>query len=79
MIDWDDVLEDADATPRSVLAEWLGRVEEIELCIVVVLYKEEDGHLGSRVNYTANSAGDVVSLGMLETAKGLILKRLELD
>ncbi len=62
-IDWDAIAEDADYSPRSVLAEVLAGADDIEKVIVVILAKDEG-------LYSARSNMDFYELiGLLDAAK----------
>lgn len=64
-IDWDSIAEEADNTPRSLLAEVLGKVEEVEELIILIRDKhnlQRCGHL------TADGEHFVAMLALAQTS-----------
>lgn len=68
-INWDEVAQEADDTPRSILAEVLGIADDIES--VVVLIEDKDG---AQRSWWAASEKDVIA--MLELAKFNFLRQV---
>ncbi len=67
-VNWDEALEEADNTCRSLLAEVLGQVEDIDR--LVVLVRDVDG--GRQRSWTLGSEEEVIA--MLELAKFKFLR-----
>ena len=70
-IDWDSVVENAENTPRGMLAELLGYADEIENLIVIFHTKDGAQHVYQ------NTASVSVSIAMMEFAKWCELKRVD--
>jgi hypothetical protein len=67
-VDWDEVLEQADATPRSILAEVLARADEVKDLALVFVDTEGEIH------FYASTQASVYALGLLRIAEDIILK-----
>lgn len=68
-INWDEVAQEADDTPRSVLAEVLGQADDIDEIIILVHFK--DGN--QREWYVAS---DPVRLTMLTIAHAAVVETI---
>ena len=66
-INWDEVAEDADSTPASLLAEVLGRADEVKDVIILIVDQE-----GIHRRWLMADEGDMIA--MLELAKFVILQ-----
>lgn len=68
-IDWDEVGQAADDKPRSILAEVLGRAEEITN--LVVIFHDKDGR-----QHEYSVAGDETLIAMLNLSLYTAVKRV---
>ena len=61
-IDWDKVANDADRSPRALLAEYLAQADEFETVVVIVNKSDDEGN----DNWAYETSGSAVK------AEGLI-------
>lgn len=62
-VDWDEALDEADRSPRSILAEMLARADEIKDVIIIANFTD-----GSQETYQSVES-QAMSIGMLELTK----------
>ena len=67
-IDWDEVADDADNSPRGLLADALSHADEIKEVIIIMNFEDGRQQTYSKVETTA------MEIAMLELAKWNILK-----
>lgn len=74
MVNWDDVADKAEKSPRGLVSGYLEDVDEVDL--IVIAAKKKDGSID--VSWSWDSGGErdygsLVLIGMLETAKAELL------
>lgn len=73
-VNWDQVADDADNSPRSVLAEVLGMADDIEDVVIVIRTNANRGD--SLISYRSVSTG-AMELALLEWAKYDFMREME--
>ncbi len=66
-INWDEVAEEADGTPRALLADALAQVDDVE--DVIIITKNKEGQMRRWIS----TAGVIHTVAMLEMAKSWTL------
>ena len=66
MIDWDKVADDAEKTPRGLLAEFLADIDEIDT--IVIIARRYDPGEGDTVRYETSGSA-FTALGLVQWAK----------
>jgi len=70
-VDWDRVAEQADNTPRAVLAEFLGMADDIDTVVVVIRRKNLDPNEDAATDFIrySTSGAAVTALGLIRYAQ----------
>ena len=72
-IDWDEVVQEADDSPRSILAECLAKCDEFSDVIVIAMSPDDKGNY---VRHWLATASTERAVAMLELTKFGILREV---